>query len=59
MACCFKIGQSSEILDIFNGYLKNNVDNMLKILILLHFLCLQNVSKKDKSSESFKISVLQ
>ena len=37
MACCFKIGQSSEILDIFNRCLKNNVDNTLKILTLLHF----------------------
>ena len=59
MACCFKIGHSSEILDIFNGCLKNNVDNTLKILTLLHFLCLQNVSKMDKSSEALKISVLQ
>ena len=59
MACCFKIGQSSEILDIFNGCLKNNVDNTLKMLTLLYFLCLQNVSKMDKSSEALKISVLQ
>ena len=49
MACCFKIGQSSEIFDIFNRCLKNNVDNTLKIPILLYFLCSQNVSKMDKS----------
>ena len=58
MACCFKIGQSSEILDIFNGCLKNNVDNTLKTLILLHFLCSQNVSKTDKSLKSLKIFVI-
>ena len=59
MACCFKIGHSSEILDIFNGCLKNNVDNILNALILLHFLCSQNVSKMDKSLKSLKISVIQ
>ena len=37
MACCFKKGQSSEIFDIFNRCLKNNVDNTLKIPILLYF----------------------
>ena len=59
MACCFKIGHSSEILDIFNGCLKNNVDNALNTLILLHFLRSQNVSKTDKSLKSLKISVIQ
>lgn len=54
MACCFKIGHSSEILDIFNGCLKNNVDNTLNALILLHFLCSQNVSKMDKSLKSIE-----
>lgn len=52
MACCFKIGQSSEILDIFNGCLKNNVDNTLKTLILLHFFMF---AKCFKDGQVFKI----
>lgn len=46
MACCFKIGHSSEILDIFNGCLKNNVDNTLNALILLHFFCVRKMFQK-------------
>ena len=49
MACCFKIGQSSEILDIFNGCLKNNVDNTTQDIDFIAFFYVRKMFQKRTS----------